>query len=71
MTHRHEFHALYWHFGKYGPQDVHMHPCECGTELQGPGERCDGDVSTHQRVRWNDARGEWIKVRTRAVVGPE
>ena len=50
MNHRHEFHALYWHFGQFGPSDVHMHPCDCGIELQGPGERCDGDPATHHRI---------------------
>lgn len=45
--HKHEFHALYWHYGKYGPQDVHLHPCfteGCEQELVGEGRECDPHV---------------------------
>lgn len=48
--HQHDFHALSWNFGKYGRQDVHLHPCErpsCHYELVGLGRECDGDTSTH------------------------
>ena len=58
-THKHEFHAMYWHFGRYGPQDVHLHPCECGVELEGPGRECDGDATTHHPVRYDGRKREW------------
>ena len=46
-----------------GPQDVHMHPCECGVESQGPGRECDGDPKTHHRVKYNDRTGAWTRAR--------
>ena len=50
--HRHEFHALWWCFGPYGRQDVHVHSCvkdetedgpwkgDCDRVLVGPGRDC-------------------------------
>jgi hypothetical protein len=61
--HKHEFHAIWWNFGQYGPQDVHMHPCECGVELQGPGKDCDGDAKSHRRIRYNTRSGKWTEVK--------
>lgn len=51
--HEHFFHALYWHFGSYGPQDVHMHPCECGHELRGQGYLCDPEAA-HEVVAYSN-----------------
>lgn len=62
--HRHEFHALWWHFGPYGRQDVHLHPCDCGTELVGVGRECGGPDTPHKRKQltagrsWADKRNE-------------
>jgi hypothetical protein len=52
MSHRHEFTALWWTFGPYGRQDVHVHSCftdGCDRVLIGPGRDCDGDPATHHR----------------------
>jgi hypothetical protein len=58
----HEFHLLCWHFGPYGPQDVHMHPCieheHCPTALQGVGNKCGGS-GLHRRVRYDSRKKEW------------
>jgi hypothetical protein len=54
--HRHWFHALWCHFGPYGPQDVHYHPCvagepgDCYRVIIGPGRDCDGKPGTHERM---------------------
>ena len=63
----HEYHALYWHFGPYGPQDVHMHQCitheHCRHELQGEGRDCGGDrLSLHTPVvyRTSGRRSAWV-----------
>jgi hypothetical protein len=51
--HRHAWHALYWHFGPYGPQDVHVHPCmrdECERVMIGDGRECSLKAE-HRRVR--------------------
>jgi hypothetical protein len=55
--HPHVFTALYWHFGPYGRQDVHVHSCQpwddsgdrCARVLIGPGRNCDGDRKSHWR----------------------
>lgn len=50
--HRHIFHALYWHFGPYGRQDVHVHPCwddDCDRVVIGAGRKCSGGAETHHR----------------------
>lgn len=54
--HKHQFSALWWHFGPYGRQDVHVHSCfdhaeddVCHRVLIGPGRDCDGDSATHWR----------------------
>lgn len=62
--HEHEFHALHWHFGQYGRQDVHMHPCDCGTELVGEGRECGGPKTKHvakkltSRTTWGERKNE-------------
>ncbi len=52
--HRHVFSALWWRFGPYGPQDVHVHSCidddGCDRVLVGQGRECDGKGRTHQRM---------------------
>lgn len=51
-NHRHEFTALWWHMGIYGPQNVHVHSCfdqDCDRAVVGPSRDCDGDRSTHHR----------------------
>jgi hypothetical protein len=50
---------MWWNFGKYGPQNVHMHPCECGVELQGVGASCTGK-GLHRRVRYDEKKEEWV-----------
>lgn len=50
--HTHEFSALPWHFGEYGPQDCHVHSCfeeGCDRVLIGPGRKCD-PKSKHRRM---------------------
>ena len=53
--HRHEFTLLYWHFGPYGRQDVHVHSCRpwnderCIRVLIGKGRECDGKSESHHR----------------------
>ena len=60
-----EYHAMFWHFGPHGPQDVHMHPCflhdngSCKRALEGPGRECDADPRTHREVRWLQTNG-WV-----------
>lgn len=61
---KHTFHALWYHFGPYGPQDVHVHPCSadghgpnddgphagCDRVLIGPGRNCCGSSAGHDRA---------------------
>jgi hypothetical protein len=50
--HRHTLTALWWNFGTFGRQDVHVHDCfseDCCRVLIGPGRDCDGDATTHHR----------------------
>lgn len=60
--HVHDFHALWWNFGQYGRQDVHLHPCHaesCEVELVGAGYDCGGKGTPHtpktltSRSRWS------------------
>lgn len=53
MPHKHEFTALWYHFGQYGPQDVHIHGCfteGCWRVLIGEGRECDGKMARHKRM---------------------
>jgi hypothetical protein len=50
--HKHEFTALWWHFGPYGRQDVHVHDCfdeDCDRVVVGDGRDCDGQGESHHR----------------------
>ena len=49
--HAHEFSALWWHFGPYGDQNVHVHSCfteRCDRVLIGDGRTCD-HAKPHRR----------------------
>jgi len=54
--HRHFFHALWCHFGEFGPQDTHYHPCiqgepgECWRVILGQGRDCGGNWAGHERM---------------------
>lgn len=55
--HDHEFHGMWWNYGKYGPQDVHLHPCitsdepgDCDVELVGVGATCGGAKTLHAQL---------------------
>ena len=45
-AHEHDFHAMFWHYGPYGDQTVHLHPCggNCEWELVGEGWDCDPEA---------------------------
>ncbi len=51
----HAFHALWWHLGPYGRQDVHLHSCldheRCGIVLVGEGRDCKGRDGGQRHVR--------------------
>ena len=50
--HKHTFTALWWHFGPYGKQDVHVHSCcdeDCARVLIGEGRACSGKAEDHHR----------------------
>lgn len=63
--HKHEFSALWSHFGPHGRQDVHVHSCyrgewigdpapapdfeRCDRVLIGAGRDCDGKAESHHR----------------------
>ncbi len=55
MAHKHWFSPFPQHFGPYGSQDVHYHPCiegepgECWRVVIGPSKNCDGNQATHER----------------------
>jgi hypothetical protein len=49
--HRHEFTALWWNFGSYGAQDVHVHSCfdeDCKRVLIGRGRSCNPSAKHHR-----------------------
>lgn len=65
----HGFHALWYGFGPYGPQDVHVHPCSkdghgpnddgpqagCSEVLLGyDRQRCNGRIEEHERANLDD-----------------
>ncbi len=58
MARRHKKHTvskLWSHFGPFGDQGVHFHPCiagdgSCTFVLIGDGRDCDGVLETHRRV---------------------
>lgn len=58
---KHWFTSLYWHFGEFGPQDVHVHSCiqggshdtdhaVCARVLLGYGRTCTGGSKDHVRA---------------------
>jgi hypothetical protein len=57
---KHEYSLLWTHFGPYGDQDVHLHPCvshvddeshECSLVYTGDGRDCAGiNDGTHHKV---------------------
>lgn len=56
LKHRHFFSALWWHFGKFGRQDVHVHSClnethgeRCDRVVIGEGRECEGPEQRHWR----------------------
>ncbi len=59
--HKHIFSALYWYFGPYGDESVHVHNCiaveDCSRVLIGEGRECDGKAASHHRVTLNDSEG--------------
>ncbi len=67
MSHPHDFSAFPQHFGKYGDQTVHYHPClhesgefgeyDCSKVLVGDGRDCDGVRATHRLVNLDDGSG--------------
>lgn len=51
--HRHEYSALWSHYGQYGPQDVHLHYCvgdDCDAVLIGDTRKCEGKAQRHRRT---------------------
>lgn len=59
MGHKHEFTALWWHYGPFGPQDVHLHGCfgeTCQQAVVGPGRDCDGKLEGHVKVNYGNHR---------------
>lgn len=54
--HRHVYSKLWSHYGPYGRQDVHFHPCvsddgECSHVIEGSGRQCMGiHKPDHQHV---------------------
>ncbi len=62
--HRHVFTALWWNFGRFGRQDVHVHGCfkdGCEVHLIGEGRKCSGDQADHHREQYDDEKG-WVKM---------
>jgi hypothetical protein len=64
MSHKHsEFTALYWHLGKYGRQDIHLHSCftaqSCPLVLVGEGRECGGRKTLHVPRRLSTRKGCW------------
>lgn len=50
--HTHEFSGFWWHYGPYGPQDVHLHGCFedcCDRTLVAEGRTCEGESQPHYR----------------------
>lgn len=59
--HRHEFTALWWRYGRFGPQDVHLHSCfedGCDTVLIGAGRECGGNEQKHRRTTLQKGAGQ-------------
>lgn len=64
--HRHWFTSLWCHFGPFGPQDQHLHPCAkptCEAVIVGEGRDCGGPTTPHRLVEPPRPEG------TRAIAG--
>jgi hypothetical protein len=51
--HTHTFTALWWNFGPYGRQDVHVHDCfdeDCGRVVVGTGRDCTTSAEHHRET---------------------
>lgn len=53
--HRHTFTVLWWNFGRYGRQDVHVHDCwdreeGCARVLVGAGRDCEPGAEHHRET---------------------
>ena len=52
-VHRHVFTALWWNFGPYGRQDVHVHDCfteGCQRVVIGQGRNCKRGAEHHRET---------------------
>lgn len=52
-AHKHVFTALWWHFGPYGQQGVHVHSCfteGCDRVLVGEGHSCKKSAAHHRET---------------------
>ena len=68
-SHTHEFHGLWWTFGPFGRQDVHMHPCAttgCGSEMVGEGRTCGGPSTPHVEKRLSST-SKWSRKEAEGV----
>lgn len=62
----HRYSSLIWHYGQFGPQDVHVHSCEdesCDWVLVGPSRDCAG-LDDHEAHR---LRSSPVGLRKRTV----
>ena len=63
---KHEYHAMYWHLGPFGRQDVHLHPCIChdnsDAQLVGLGRGCDPN-GEHVEKKLGIAKNHWTAKR--------
>jgi hypothetical protein len=58
LRHKHWFTMLYWNFGRYGDQDVHVHSCieesksgeQCDRVVIGAGRKCSPDTPHHRET---------------------
>lgn len=60
----HTFTGLWWHFGRHGRQDLHVHDCfedGCDVHLIGEGRGCSGKRADHHRERYDEDKG-WVKI---------
>lgn len=51
--HKHTFDALWWNFGPYGDQTVHVHSCydrDCDRVVIGTGRKCLPESEHHRKT---------------------
>lgn len=70
-AHRHQWHGLWYHWGPFGDQSVHVHPCHDGRcslhVLVGQGRECSGSNRNDHAVHcWVANRWKFIKTVVRA-----